>query len=57
MGAVGINGFAGGLTTRKYVSITKTSPATAFMEIDDLYTKGIVTRLGQGRSVRYELAL
>jgi Fic family protein len=56
MVAAGANGFVGGLTTRKYVSMTKTSPATAFREIDDLYVKGIVTRIGQGRSVRYELA-
>jgi Fic family protein len=54
--AAGINGFRGGLTTRKYVSMAKTSPATAFREIDDLFVKGILTRQGQGRSVHYELS-
>jgi Fic family protein len=54
-GSSGIGGFEGGLTTRKYVSMTKTSPATAFREIDDLYVKGILTRTGQGRSVHYEI--
>jgi Fic family protein len=57
MVATGMNGFEGGLTTRKYVSMTKTSPATAFREIGDLCAKGIVTRFGQGRSVHYALAL
>ena len=32
----GLDGFEGGLTTRKYVSIAKVSTATAFREIDDL---------------------
>jgi Fic family protein len=52
----GLGGFAGGLTTRKYVSMAKVSTATAFREIDDLYTKGLLTRSGSGRSVKYELS-
>ncbi|HAM38511.1 MAG TPA: DUF4172 domain-containing protein [Elusimicrobia bacterium] len=49
-------GFKGGLTTRKYVGITKTSRATAFREIDDLKEKGIIRYVGgKGRSVSYEI--
>ena len=49
-------GFKGGLTTRKYVSIAKTSRATAFREMDDLKEKGIIRYVGgKGRSVRYEI--
>lgn len=52
----GIQGFEGGLTTRKYSAITKTSRATAFREIDDLLEKHIIRYVGgKGRSVRYEL--
>ncbi len=48
--------FAGGLTTRKYVSIAKTSRATAFREISDLLDKKLLRQLsGKGRSVRYDL--
>jgi Fic family protein len=53
--ASGIGGFEGGLTTRKYVSIAKVSAATAFREIDYLYAKGLLTRSGSGRSVKYEI--
>lgn len=52
----GIGGFDGGLTTRKYVSIAKTSRATAFREIDDLVKKGLlVQNPTQGRSTSYDL--
>ncbi|MEI6438510.1 MAG: Fic family protein [Candidatus Omnitrophota bacterium] len=49
--------FQGGLTTRKYVSLAKTSRATAFREIADLVDKKVLVRRaeGQGRSVSYEL--
>jgi Fic family protein len=48
--------FAGGLTTRKYVSITKTSRATAFREISHMLDKKILRQLpGKGRSVHYDL--
>lgn len=49
--------FQGGLTTRKYVSLAKTSRATAFREIADLLEKKVL-RLnpeGKGRSVSYDL--
>ena len=52
----GPGNFTGGLTTRKYVSITKTSRATAFREIADLLDKNILRQLsGKGRSVHYDL--
>jgi len=51
----GINNFEGGLTTRKYVSMTKTSPATAFREIEYMQEKEIIKSSGKGRSVSYSL--
>jgi len=52
----GQGGFEGGLTTRKYVSIAKTSRATAFREIDDLVEKGLlVQNPAKGRSTSYDL--
>ncbi len=49
--------FEGGLTTRKYVSLTKASRATAFREIADLVEKKILIQDPnvKGRSVRYNL--
>lgn len=48
--------FAGGLTTRKYVSIAKTSRATAFREISDMLDKKVLRQLsGKGRSVHYDI--
>jgi Fic family protein len=52
----GPGNFAGGLTTRKYVSLAKTSRATAFREIADMLDKKILRRLpGKGRSVHYDV--
>lgn len=52
----GPGGFEGGLTTRKYVSITKASRATAFREISDMLDKKILRQLpGKGRSAHYDL--
>lgn len=54
---IGRGNFKGGLTTRKYVAITKVSKATAFRELDDLLKKKIIARnLGnKGRNVSYNL--
>ena len=53
---VGPGNFIGGLTTRKYVSIAKTSRATAFREISDMLDKRVLRQLpGKGRSVNYDL--
>ena len=52
----GAGNFIGGLTTRKYVGIVKTSRATAFREISDMLNKKILRQLsGKGRSVHYDL--
>jgi len=50
----GRDGFEGGLTTRKYVSMAGVSRATAFREISDLLKKRILLQNeGRGRSVSY----
>ena len=52
----GPGGFEGGLTTRKYVSMTKTSRATAYREISDLVSKGVLrVNPGKGRNISYSL--
>lgn len=53
----GAGEFKGGLTTRKYGSLTKTSRATAFREISDLVDKKVLRQNseGKGRSVSYDL--
>ncbi|HLP59813.1 MAG TPA: Fic family protein, partial [Candidatus Deferrimicrobium sp.] len=52
----GPGGFEGGLTTRKYVSLTRVSRATAYREITDLVDKGIlVPNPGKGRNISYRL--
>ncbi len=50
----GRDGFEGGLTTRKYVSMARVSRATAFREISDLVEKRILLQNeGRGRNVSY----
>jgi Fic family protein len=52
----GPHGFEGGLTTKKYVAMTKTSRVTAYREITGLIEKGVLRHVsGKGRNVRYEL--
>ncbi|MFH1784669.1 MAG: Fic family protein [bacterium] len=52
----GPGNFSGGVTTRKYVEITKISRATAFREIADMLDKKVLRQLsGKGRSVHYDL--
>jgi len=52
----GPGGFEGGLTTRKYVSMAKTSRATAYREISDMVAKQVLQQNpGRGRSVSYDL--
>lgn len=53
----GPGGFEGGLTTRKYVAMTRTSRATAQREIAVLVSKGLLARRpGGGRSTSYEVS-
>ncbi len=52
----GKEGFEGGMTTRKYVSLTKVSRVTAYREITELLKKGIFRQNdAKGRSVSYTL--
>ena len=53
----GVSGFEGGMTAIKYVSITKTSRATATRDLQDLTGKNILTPRGEGRSRSYDLNL
>ncbi|WP_348825591.1 Fic family protein [Flavobacterium aestuarii] len=52
-----VSGFEGGMTAIKYVSITKTSRATATRDLQDLTEKNILIPKGGGRSVSYDLNL
>jgi Fic family protein len=53
----GIEGFKGGLSAENYISITKSSRATATRDLQDLVEKGAVTRKGELRHTRYFLNL
>jgi Fic family protein len=53
----GIDGFQGGLSAEIYVSITKTSRATATRDLQDLVVIGALTRTGELRHTRYFLNL
>jgi Fic family protein len=55
----GVDGFEGGLNTKKYISIAKTSPATAKRDIADLLSKNLISQVEgtAGRSVRYLVGL
>ncbi|PWU07182.1 MAG: DUF4172 domain-containing protein [Verrucomicrobia bacterium] len=55
--AEGIEGFKGGLSAEKYVSITKTSRATATRDLQDLVDKGFLNKKGLLKSTRYYLNL
>ena len=51
----GSDGFEGGMSAKKYISITKVSKATATRDLQDLVEKNILHLEGSGRSVRYQL--
>ena len=56
--AEGIDGFKGGINTRKYCRLTKCSRATAFRDLDDMLKRGmLVKRPGLGRNVSYDLVI
>ena len=48
-------GFAGGMSTEKYVNLTGASRATAYRELTQLTELGLLERMGQGRGTRYGL--
>ena len=49
----GIEGFEGDITAKKYISITKSSRATATRDLQDLVEKNILSQMGAGRNVKY----
>ena len=51
----GPKGFSGGLSLSNYLSITKTSRATATRDLQDLVNLGILRKTGQLKSTRYYL--
>ena len=57
MFAAGIEGFEGGMSPKKYMSITKTSKATATRDLHLLVEIGALLIEGGGRSTRYQLAI
>ncbi|MEO8155542.1 MAG: DUF4172 domain-containing protein [Rhizobacter sp.] len=53
----GAGGFEGGMSTRKYESLTSTSRATASRELIELEALGLLRTEGAGRSTRYRINL
>ena len=51
------NGFEGGLSAEKYITITNTTPSTATRDLQDLTNKEILLRTGERRHTRYTLNL
>jgi Fic family protein len=51
----GIDGFKGGLSAENYISISKTSRATATRDLQYLVEKGALTKTGELRHTRYHL--
>ena len=55
----GPDGFEGGMNARKYISIAKTTKATATRDLQNLLEVGAFVHLGTagGRSTRYRVNL
>lgn len=53
----GPGGFEGGMSTKKYESLTGASRATSSRDLTELEHKGLLLRVGSGRSTRYCLAI
>jgi Fic family protein len=55
----GPKGFGGGMNAGKYLSLTKTSKATATRDMQDLVEKGVFVLIGDGggRSTKYQVNL
>lgn len=53
----GPHGFEGGMSAKKYVSITGVSKATATRDLQYLAETGALKQTGGGRSTRYEVNL
>ncbi|WP_407401392.1 Fic family protein [Chryseobacterium sp.] len=52
---MGENSFIGGMSSKKYISINKTSKATATRDLQHLVEIGAFLKMGNGRSVAYEI--
>ena len=52
-----MDGFEGGLSTKKYIAITKASKATASRDIKELLDYGCINQVegSSGRNIRYEI--
>ncbi|HJU04318.1 MAG TPA: Fic family protein [Nitrospiraceae bacterium] len=53
----GPKGFEGGISAKKYMSITGASKATATRDLQDLAEQGVLVPSGGGRSTRYKVNL
>ena len=53
----GLDGFKGGLSAENYIAITQASRATATRDLQDLVSKGALTRTGERRYTRYALGI
>lgn len=51
----GVDGFEGGLSAEKYISITRTSRATATRDLQGLVELGVLIKTGERKSTRYRL--
>lgn len=49
------DGYEGGMTAKKYISICKTSKPTATRDLQSLFEKKAFSKTGAGRSVSYDL--
>jgi Fic family protein len=53
----GPEGFEGGMSAKKYITITHTSKATATRDLQDMVEKGAFIPYGRGRNTRYQVTL
>jgi Fic family protein len=51
----GFNGFKGGMNTKKYISITGTSKATATRDLQELTELNVFVIKGAGRATSYQI--
>ncbi len=52
----GADGFAGGMSTKKFTAIAQVSRAAAYRELTELAALGVLVKSGQGRGTRYALS-
>lgn len=53
----GLDGFKGGLSADNYIKIAKTSASTTTRDLQDLVTKGALSRTGERKHTRYHLPI